>query len=85
MSNNLKIGDLVVFNTQFASYIPFPLKGTGIVTKDTTIVAHIPRYDILFPIGKLFDSPRHWFIKVNVIEPEAYCPIEEEWKMWGDK
>jgi|3_EtaG_2_1085321.scaffolds.fasta_scaffold87600_6 hypothetical protein len=82
MSNNLKIGDLVVFNTQFASYIPFPLKGTGIVSALSTRFGQ-PSYDVLFPIGKVFEMPRFWIIKVNTTEPEAYCPIEEEWKMWG--
>jgi len=84
MSNNLKIGDLVIFNSKFSSHYPFPVDGTGIVTKNTTMWGNTPRYDILFPIGKLFDVPRHWFIKVNTAEPQVYCPIEEEWKMWGD-
>ena len=84
MNYDLEVGDIVIFNTQFASHLPFPLEGTGIVSALSTRFGQ-PTYDILFPIGKMFHMPRQWFIRINTLKPQAYCPFEEEWKIWGDQ
>ncbi len=86
--NNLKIGDPVSFNSEYNNKVPFPFEGTGLVTKIHPLKSHNGyvgerRYDVLFPIGTLFEIPRHWVIKMPV--KHHVCPLEDEDMMWGDK
>tara|TARA_R110002012_G_scaffold232366_1_gene405139 strand:+ start:95 stop:364 length:270 start_codon:yes stop_codon:yes gene_type:complete len=88
INNKLNIGDVVVFNSEFRSKVPFPFEGVGLVTKIYPRETHNgyvgdKRYDVLFPVGKLLEIPRTWVIKISPnLSP---CPLEEENKMWGDR
>ena len=80
----LKVGDLVIFDLQLARALRrFLPDGVGIVTLVSRRMGR-PVYDVLFPNGHVvYAAPRSWFIKVPV--KIDTCPLEEEWKMWGDQ
>ena len=80
----LKVGDLVIFNLELEHELHHVLTdGVGIVTLVSRRMRK-PVYVVLFPNGNVvYAAPRSWFIKVPV--KLDTCPLEEEWKMWGDQ
>ena len=82
MSIDLEVGSLVSFNSEYRHKLPFPLKGVGIVSSLSTTCGQIA-YNVLFPIGKIFNMPRAWLIEIPAKNP--VCPLEEEDMMWGDR
>jgi len=74
----LDVGDLVIVNERFRKilYAPEKYEGIGIVIRKTE-VHHGEIYEVYFNGWRAQRIPRHWLIKMN-------CPIEEEWKMWGN-
>ncbi len=82
MSIDLEVGDLVSFNSEYNGKVPFPIEGIGIVSSLSTRW-EVLTYDVMFPIGKFYEMPRAWLIRVPV--KHQVCPLEEEDMMWGDK
>ena len=80
----LKVGDLVVFNLKLEHELHHVItEGVGVVM----LVARrmkMPVYDVFFPNGHVvYAAPRSWFVKIP--DKLGACPLEEEWKMWGDQ
>ena len=80
----LKVGDLVIFNSDLEHEMYYVMtEGVGIVTL-VSKHSRMPVYDVLFPNGHVvYAAPRSWFIRIPV--KQQACPLEEEWKMWGDQ
>ena len=69
-SSVISVGDTVLFNSEFRSSLPFPFDGVGLVIKVYPFRSYNgyigdKRYDVLFPIGILYESPRSWLIKMQ--------------------
>ncbi len=80
----LKVGDIVIFNAQQKYEIRHAITdGVGIVILVSRRMRR-PVYDVLFPNGHIvYAAPRSWFTRVPI--KNQICPLEEEWKMWGDQ
>ena len=85
MSDKLNIGDLVIINDQFKSHMFHAARyeGIGVIIKIKEVYGG-ELYEIYFNNYSVKRIPRHWIIKIGGDNTISYCPIEEEWKVWGD-
>ena len=82
----MKVGDLVLMNEQFASYLKNPNRFMGIVGVIIYSDPEYEEYNVMFGESRIDGVPRHWLISLSIEDlPKNYCPIEEEWKLWGDQ
>ena len=81
----LSLGDLVVINEEFRKYLYWGerYEGIGIVINRTKIYQN-EIYEVYFSGWIAMRIPRHWLIRMECSDATLYCPIEEQWKTWGD-
>ena len=85
IADPLSVGDLVMINEKFMTYLYSPKRyeGIGIVTVREKVYKN-EIYEVYFNGWTIKRVPRHWLIKMGCSDTTLYCPIEEEWKLWGD-
>ena len=85
IADPLSVGDLIIVNQKFRSYLynPKRYEGVGIIISKKK-VHRGEIYDAYFSGWIVRRIPRHWLVKMGLPDSVLYCPIEEEWKLWGD-
>ena len=85
IADSLEVGNLVIMNEKFKKHLYSPEKYEGIgIVMGKNKVHHGEIYVVYFNQGKIERIPRHWLIKMDDVKTASYCPIEEQWKTWGD-
>jgi len=83
---SLSAGDLVIFNEQYLLRYDSPppdwLRGVGVVLS-LYEASHVCVRVLIS--GAEHNLPRAWLVRLSAPKTTHRCPIEEEWRMWGDK